>query len=450
MIHAQPPRNKNCLHRATALGACILLAGCVGLPGPDGFEAAIIKRTEELATLTPARGSDVKSVAQNGLLLSPSVREAASLVSASADEVRVQRAALFPGLGLSAGGGIGSARSGEPALELTGSQLLFDGGNSQRAVKVADFDLQINYIAFQKAVDDAMVELLKAYDNVQTQNELLGIYRKQRNALRELESLVAARAESGAVSSSDLLEARKRLQSAEFLVNDTELALAEARDRLTLLSGQSQGGRIQLSPASCKANGETDNLRMAQLELARARVALERAENAALNPRVLLKPVLGGELGINKLPVGVNLDIQSDLLQGGALTAKANAARNHLAAAEAKLGVVRLEDSVTEHGLLRSLAAGGRKTTMLRRQIDLLSETRELYRSQYFDMGTRRISELLDNEEEYYGRQAELVALRSELTTNRLKCAIRSRVLRRELGLEGSSIYGFPLGPDLI
>ncbi|PZR75135.1 MAG: hypothetical protein DI537_45325 [Stutzerimonas stutzeri] len=165
---------------------------------------------------------------------------------------------------------------------------------------------------------------------------------------------------------------------------------------------------------------------------------------------MLLKPVVGGEIGINKLPVGLNLDVQSDILQGGALTAKANIARNQLGAAEAKVGIVKLEDSVTERGFRRILAAGDQKTTMLGKQIELLSQTRKLYRSQYFDMGTRRISELLDNEEEYYTRQAELAALRSDLATARINCAIRSRVLRRQLDLEGNVVYGFPLAPDLI
>lgn len=442
-------RNRSHWHKATALAASVLLGGCVGLPDPDGTEAAIIAKAATLPALTPTEGTEVKSVARNGLLMSPSVREAASLISASADEVRVQRAALFPGLNLSLGGGVGTASSGTPAIELAGSQLLFDGNNSKRAVRLADFDLQINYIAFQKTVDDALLELLKAYDNVQMQSELLDVYRKQLKALRELETLVAARAKSGAVSSTDHLETRKRLQSAAFLVNDTELALAEAQDRLTLLSGQSQGGRVGISAASCKASGETDSLRMAQLSLARARLALEKAERA-VSPRVSLKPILGGELGVNKLPVGVNVDIQSDLLQGGAITAKTNVARNTLSGTEAKLQVVRLEDNLGERGLLRSIAAGERKTEMLKREIDLLKETRELYRSQYFDMGTRQLSELLDNEEEYYGRQAELVELRSEISSQQLSCTVRSRVLRRELGLDNSSIYGFPLAPDLI
>lgn len=433
---------------AAIIFAFTSLTGCVGLLGPDGFEATVIKSAEGRPNLEPNNGTDVKSIARNGLLLSPSVREAASRVSASADEVRVQRAAFFPSLGLSGGGGLGSAGSGNPAVGLAGSQLLFDGGNSKRAVEVADFDLQISYLTFQKAVDDALIEILKAYDIAQTKADLLAVYKKQLGALRELETLIASRTESGAVSNSDLLEARKRVQSASFLVTDTALALAEARDRLALLTGQLQFGRVQLSSVSCKANGESDNLRISQMELARGRVALEKAEMAALTPRVTLKPVVGGEIGPNRLPVGLNLDVQSDVLQGGALTAKANIARNQLAAAEAQLGVARLEDSLMERGLLRVLAAGSQKTAMLHKQIDLLSRTRKLYRSQYFDMGTRRLSELLDNEEEYYTRQAELAVLRSDLAAARISCAVRSRTLRQEMGVEGYKVYGFPLGAD--
>lgn len=432
-----------------AVVAGLLLAGCAALPAPDGMEAAIIARAEGLDTLTPAEGGDSKSVARNGLLLDPAVREAASLISASADEVRVQRAALFPGLDLSVGGGVGSGGKGKPVAELQGSQLLFDGGNSKRAVKLADFDMQISYFSFQKKVDEALIELLKAYDDVQMKVDLLKVYRKQLDALRELETLVGARAKSGAVSSTDVLETRRRLQSAVFLVNDTELALAEARDRLALLSGQTRGGRIAISGSSCKARGETDDLRLARLELGRARLALDKAENA-LSPRVVLQPVVRGEVGTNRLPVGLNLDIQSDLLKGGALSAKANAARNNLAAAKARLDSVGREDSLEERGLLRSLAAGDQKKDLLQRQISLLSETRELYRSQYFDLGTRQLSELLDNEEEFYARKAELAELRSQLAIDRLECVARSRMLRQKLGLEGKSIYGYPLASDLI
>ncbi|MGV0908500.1 TolC family protein [Martelella sp. FOR1707] len=429
--------------------SCALLAGCAALPEPDGTEAAIIARAETLSPLTPTDATDMKGVAHNGLVSNPSVQEAASLVSASADEVRVQRAKLFPSLSLSAGAGQGDASRGDPLFELTGGQLLYDGGSSQRVIKIADYDLQIDYIAFQQAVDDAVLDVLEAYDEARMLDELLTVYQKQFAALSELETLVEARTENGAAARTDILEARKSVQSAAFLVSDTRLALAEARDRLVLLGGPPEGGRVTVAPESCDAQVETDDMRLAQLKLARAEMALEKAMGD-LTPRVSLEPVLRGELGTNALPVGVNLNIQSDFLQGGALTARANAARKSFGAAKARLDAVLLEERINERGLSRSISANEEKSLMLKQQIQLLADTRELFRSQYFNMGTRRLSELLDNEEEYYSRQAELVQLRSELVADRLDCAVRSRELRRSLDLESHQIYGFPLSTDMI
>jgi adhesin transport system outer membrane protein len=423
------------------VAAGLMLAGCAALPEPDGLEAALIERAKGLEELTFAKGENVQSVAHNGLLRNPEVREDANLISASGDEVRVQRAEFFPSLRLSTGGSIGDAGDGKASMELEGSQLLFDGGNSKRAVKIADVDLQISYIEFQQKVDDTLIDLLEAYDTVQMKTELLAVYRQQLDALTELEELVTARAQNGAVSATDVLETQRRIHSAAFLVNETKLALAEARDRLTLLSGQSSGGRITLPASSCKARGATDDIRLARLELGRARLALASAEKA-LSPRVKLQPVVRGELGVDKFPLGLNIDIQSDLLKGGVLTAKANQERNTVAAA------VALEDQIEQNALERSLSAGRQKTELLQQQIALLSKTRDLYRSQYFSMGTRQLSELLDNEEEFYDRKAELVQLKSELLSDRVACAARSGQLRRTLGLDGKTLYGYPLTSD--
>lgn len=87
---------------------------------------------------------------------------------------------------------------------------------------------------------------------------------------------------------------------------------------------------------------------------------------------------------------------------------------------------------------------------MVKKQIELLKKTRVLYREQYFDIGTRQLSDLLDNEEEYYSRRAELKNLRNEMSINQVQCAIRNRELREELKVNGYSLYGYALSPDLI
>jgi adhesin transport system outer membrane protein len=256
---------------------------------------------------------------------------------------------------------------------------------------------------------------------------------------------VADRHNIGAAPSSDVLETKKRLLAAEFLVHDTEILLAEARDRLSRLTGQRRGGRIpSLKVGSCTTEGNSDELRIARLELAKAQLNLEDAEKARL-PRAYIEPLARHKVGTGGVAVGLNVGVDSDLLQGGALTAEANAARNRKVGAEASVSNANRNIQLDVGQLKREIAAAGQKSELLKRQISLLVQTRSLYQSQYFDLGTREISELLDNEEEFYNRKAELIELESELNTNRIDCAIRQKTLRKAIGIDDSSIYGYPL-----
>lgn len=436
--------------RHPALLATLLLAGCAGMGKLEGTGAELAEAAAAVPVLTAASGKDAASVARNGLLRSPAVREAASRVSASSDEVRVQRAVLFPSLGLSLGGGTGTAGKGQPALDLEGEQLILDFGDTKRAVTIADLQLQMNYIDFQKSVDDTLVELLIAYDAVRKYGALNAVRRKQLEAMRELARLVAERAESGAAATPDLLETRKRIHSAEFELHDTGLALAEARDRLVRLSGQESGGSVRLpaSAAQCSTPGGSADMRLAQLGLQQAAIRLQRAERARL-PRISLSPLARAQRGQDGVKLGLNVGLNSDLMQGGALTARANAARNAEAGAAAAVAAAELDTAIDTRKLARDIAAGSRKSDMLRRQIELLTETRDLYRSQYFDLGTRQLSDLLDNEDEYYNRQAELIELGSAMLASRLDCAVAGGNLRRAMGIADNSLHGFPLALDL-
>jgi len=440
------PTNSRLLKATTALLGFALLAGCA-LPEADGLEAQIDVAVAGMPDLRLGKGRDIASVARNGLLLDPEVRSAASKIKASADEVRVQRAALFPSLGLTVGGGVGSDDDDE-AILLNGEQLLLDFGKTRRAVTIADLDMQINYIAFQQGVDDALVDVLTAYDTVRMYVLLLDVRRKQLAAMRDLEVLVNERITAGATTASDSLEIRKRILAAEFLVHDTEFALAEARDRLSRLSGQPRGGRLPSLRSSCTSPNESDDLRIARLELARSNLVLEAAEKARV-PRVVVSPIAKQEIG-HSTDFGINVRLNSDLLEGGALSARVNAAQNARDAAIADEAATQRDEALDDRALQREISSGEQKVKMLDRQIALLAETRKLYRSQYVDLGTRQVTDLLDNEEEYYNRQAEKIEVRSSLSVHHVECAVRDRSLRKALGLNGSNLYGYPLTPDAI
>ncbi len=437
-----------CRGFGTALGLAFL-AGC-SLPEADGTEAAIAAKASGLTPLAQSEGRSPESVVRNGLLLSPAVREAASRVSASADQVRVQRAAIFPSLGLSISGGAGDAGEDDTNIDLQGRQLIVDFGRTKRAVTAADLDLQINYITYQQSVDFAIFDVIEAYDAVRRHVLVLEVRRAQLDAMRELQRLVAQRNDIGAADASDLLETRKRFQAAEFLVHDTELTLAQTRDRLARLSGQPRGGRIpSVRIGDCSSDENSNELRKARLQLAKAQLDLERAERARL-PRAYVEPLARHKVGRAGVSVGLNVGIDSDLLQGGALTARANAARNSRAGAEAGVEAARRDTALDAGQLKREITAAAQKIAMLKRQIDLLVKTRSLYRSQYFDLGTREISELLDNEEEFYNRKAELIEVESNRNVDQIDCAIREQSLRQAIGISGTSLYGYPLSSSAI
>ncbi|SEL93167.1 outer membrane protein, adhesin transport system [Roseivivax marinus] len=400
-----------------------------------------------LPALGRSSGKSAADAARNGVLISPSVREAASLISASADEVRVARAALFPSLSLSLGGGVGDAGQGDAAVDLVGEQQLTSFGDTERAIKVADLDLQLRFLEFQTVVDETLSDVLFAVQDVAMHKELLSVRTAHLRQLRNLEGLVAARIENGASTRTEALEARSRVQAAEFTVLDTELALAEARDKLYRLSGQSEGARIDLIAGSCGASALSEEMVRVRLEFLRSRLELERAERARL-PRITASPLVRGDLEDGSTSFGLNIGVRSDVLEGGALTARARAARNALAAAAARVETVALEQDLEERGLTRSLTTGAQRVGLLERQIALLAETRDLYRNQYFDLGTRRLAELLEQEQDYSMRSAELVEERADLIKSRIRCAVREGTLRGQLDIEAQSLYGFPLAFD--
>ena len=429
------------------LCACLLmlfLAGC-SLPAPDGLEASLKTQSAGLAPISQATGHAPSAIIRNALLLNPDVRAAANKVSAGADDVRVQRAALFPSLGLSLSGGAGDAGRDEASLDLRMRQLVLDFGDTKRAVTSADIDLQLAYVSFQEAVNDAIFDTLDVYDTVLRNVRLLEIRQSQAARLQELHDLVVRQTNIGAVSKSDQLETERKLRAAQFLVHDTSLALAEARDRLTEFTGQPKGGKLPLmTVGACGANRDTEPLQKQRLLLAKSELEVETAR-VARTPKVFVEPVLRRRESDGRLKAGIDIGVSSDLLQGGGLTAAVNAAEDQQKSAEAALDAVRRTARLEETRLTREIAAAEKKSAMLADQIALLEETRVLVRSQYLELGTKRVSDVLDVEEEYFDRKAETAQLASDLAIFRLECAIREGSIRGTLQLTDQTLYGFPL-----
>lgn len=151
------------------------------------------------------------------------------------------------------------------------------------------------------------------------------------------------------------------------------------------------------------------------------------------------------ELGTGGVSSGVNIGVDTTFLRAGAVRAKVAQAENRLRSAEAALEAADRNTRLTELEVTRRISTLERKLQMLQSQIKLQDQTRQLYRSQYIELGSREITDLLDAETTLVDRQIELVETRLDLFIAQIDCAARARTLRAALGLEASQLHGFPL-----
>jgi len=459
-LECSPARNQNdpstcCIAygKKAILGAlrflpiAVILAACASGP-PTETVRILGERAEQLQPLAADEGADARSVVRNALLQDPAVREQASLIGASIDQIVIARSALMPSLGFGIVGGMGEAGAGPAGLELSGSQLILDFGGTQRAVEAADVNLQIQYLQFQSRVDASIADALRTYGEVAMLVELTRVREEQLAVMQELRGMITERTDIGASPMPDLLEVRNRIERAEFNVLNARLELAEMRDSLLRLSGRSRGGAIPDFPQSCAPpGGETDELQIARLELVKAELDLEEARRASL-PRISLFPLGRVSVSGGGVSVGMNVGADAPLFQGGAIRARQNAARNRMQSVEAQVEAAARNIRLDDLRLRRQISSLTERQAMLGRQIELQRQTRDLYRSQYFELGTRQITDLLDAEETLFSRQVELVETSFERRLRSVECATRSKSLRNTLGLTAFQIHGYPLTTD--
>ena len=426
------------------LSAALLLAAC-GEYAESPTLARMSALTDSLPALSAGEGDDLANILRRGLLADPQIRERAGLISASVDQIAIERAALFPQLSLGVVGGVGDAGAGDGRVELSGEQLVFDFGGTDRAIAASDIELQAQYQRFQSQIDDTVVRILTTYRKIAMMEEVVAEKIAQLAAMRELYDNINSRITIGAQSRPDLLEVNGRLERAEFELLDARLELSELRDELARLAGTDRGGPIPEFPGTCRPpQGVSGDLLLAQLEHAAAALALEEAEKAVY-PGITLNPIGQLDLGTGDVTTGINLGLSTSIFNGGALSARVNQARNRLASAEAALQQAERDQQLAARRLERQTASSREKQAMLQRQIALQRETVDLYRSQYIDLGTRQITDLLDAQETLYDRRVELVQTRFDMQEHLVACAALSGTLRPTVGLTNAQLHGYPL-----
>lgn len=430
------------------LAACSLLLG----------QAAAAQDTS--AVLPPLEGpASLTDAAREAVSWHPSIVEAAARLQTQQQRIGEVRAGLYPQVSAGIGSGYDSTLRGDwrPRPSVDVSQRLFDFGKlsselaSERAgVRVAEAQVLLSVDAILRDTAYSFIEIGRG-------GALLEAAREQLGRVQSISELVDARYQRGAATRSDAYQTRSRLDAAQSTIQQIEGELLRWQTNLAYLLGRETAVKVTAPvaaslPDSCRAPlpdwAAVPAMREAEAQLERADAQLERSR-AEQFPTISLGA--GGStdlldpLGDRRSRYDFGLRVDSNIFNGGGLRARVRGAQYARAAADAARDTARLQST-------RQLAEASAQVTSLEARVATLAgrfgtmeQTRELYRLQYLELGTRTLVDLLNADQELGQIRFDEVNARHDLARLGVDCLQATGRLRETLGLAGTTIEGVRL-----
>lgn len=305
--------------------------------------------------------------------------------------------------------------------KLNGSQMLYDFGKVASTVDKAEADVLAKAAAVDMAANQIALTTAQAWVDAHLQYTLVQIAKEQLAAVTSLTELVAERVKKGATSLSDVAQAYARVDSVRSQLLGAEAEAARASVQLMHLTGSAApvslaGGisdALQLSRCVDPGDVSSPPVRMAQAEVddARAEHSLAKAQRLptiSLDGSVGYAITEGSKLyGEYRTTGQAGINVTMPLYQGGGTMAKQRGAMHQMRAAEDALDAARLEMRQGFASAKAQRDGWAARGAVFKTRIESLTVTRDLYKQQYLQLGTRTLIDLLNAEQEYHGARVE-------------------------------------------
>lgn len=380
--------------------------------------------------------------AQLIVLYHPRVLQALGNANSEAEMIEIAEAAYYPQIS----GGLGAHRESDRSsrydkkyiqdMNLSINQVLYDFGKIASAVKSAKFGHQGAKIQTELTNESLINTSSMAVITADRSKELGILAKAQVQSVGSLAKLVEERHEKGASNLSDVYQAKSRLDevlSEELDVNSQHQNIVRS---LGLMIGQKQitdatVGRLPVVlEQACSTTPRWDNIpeyQLAQVEAERAVAELEKAKADEL-PTISFTGNASRALNAtpkygSRVDTKVGINVSVPVYQGGALAAGTKVAEGRLESADARRMEVQLdiEQKLSESQVqLENLI---QRKNLLTQRVKNLKNTKELYKQQYLELGTRTLVDLLNSEQEYHRAQVDVVNNRFDIIQTQLQCA---------------------------
>lgn len=408
---------------------------------------------------TPDRGSlTMETAVRRALGWHPAVDEASGKIFEADERIRAAQAGYYPKLeaGVNSGYRSNNRDGWRPQFSVGASQMLYDFGKVSSSVNAERAGKEINNARLLLTVDNLARDTANAVVEVQRFRSLSSLAQAQVTGVKKIAALVNERTDKGASTMSDKVQSDARVESAIA----TQLQYQSELSRWQVALGALLGGGAH-NPASsvpswlgkaCDVAApdweEVPALLEAQAakEEAKAQLAASRADAM---PTVSLEATTGYDLnnsqnyttGNDRQPeysVGVN--VSSSLYNGGQTGARKRAAAYALQAAEAAISTARYD---IQRNLMESRSQIGtlnRLMHSLELRADMMVKTRDLYREQYVELGTRTLLDLLNSEQELHEARFQTANTVHDIRRLDISCLYNSGKTRQSFGLNPATL----------
>lgn len=372
---------------------------------------------------------EMVSAVSEAVTTHPGVRNAEQLRRQAGEGINAARAGYLPQLRM----GVDSQNTSYPdssyenarnvyTAKLTVSQMLYDFGKVKNAVGKAKAGLQAGEAQVQLSTDEVANATAQAWIEAHLQQALVRIAGEQLDGVTHVAAQVAERATKGATTRSDVEQANSRVEAARAQLEGAEADRLRASLDLMHLTGRNTPVDIVGDPpawliryACHEGNGgaSSPSVRLADAhrEQARSELGAARAERM---PTLSLDGTVGHALNDssrlygeheNTSSIGLNFSVL--LYDGGGMVARERAARYQLNATKDAADQARLEMRQGFADALAQADGWAKRAPVLQERVRSIHTTRDLYRQQYLQMGTRSLLDLLNAEQEYHNARIE-------------------------------------------
>lgn len=343
--------------------------------------------------------------------------------------------------------------------KLTGSQMLYDFGKVAGAKHKAQSGVRASEAQVELATDEVALNTAQAWVDAHLQKNLLLIVREQLAAVISIADLVTERAAKGATSRSDVEQANSRVDAVRSQLLEAEAEALRASLTLMHLTGRITPVAIMgdipaiLGDAACRSGDDADTpavrLAAARRDEARADLDVARADRL---PTVTLDGSAGYALtdgsrlyGQYRTTGQLGINLSMPLYQGGAAHARERGAVHQLRAYEDAVRQSRLEAAQGFADAKAQVDNWARREPVLQSRVNSINATRDLYKQQYLQLGTRSLLDLLNSEQEYHNARVDQAQGMHAQYRLALQCLYFSDRLRSAFGLDGDAMDANPL-----